>query len=144
MSKPTAVPARPGLSLTTMLASADDDAPSQPASPGPARCEVTWSQSRSRSWLVVRGVVEPADLLPSVPWMSRVRRFASDYLPARRHSPTAGGLPCMYAHERELRRPPDPPAVRAYARAAGPTAPAEHRRCRADWQPPYHESARPR
>ena len=48
MSKPIAVPARPGPSHTSMLASADDALRSQPVSPCPARCEVSWSQSRSR------------------------------------------------------------------------------------------------
>src|SRR6516162_7200853 len=48
MSKPIAVPARPGLSHAPTLASADDAVPSQPVSPRPARCDVSWSQSRSQ------------------------------------------------------------------------------------------------
>ena len=36
------------LSLTTMLASADGRVQSQSVSPCPARCDVSWSQSRSR------------------------------------------------------------------------------------------------
>lgn len=48
MSKPIAVPARPGLSHTPALASADDAAPSQPVSPCPARSGESWSQSRSQ------------------------------------------------------------------------------------------------
>jgi hypothetical protein len=58
MSKPIAVPARPGLSLTPTLASADDTEPSQPVSSCPARGEESWSQSRSR-----RRPSHPAELL---------------------------------------------------------------------------------
>ena len=46
MSKPIPVPARPALSHTPLLASADGIAPSQPVSPGSARSGVSWSQSR--------------------------------------------------------------------------------------------------
>ena len=42
------VATRPGPSHTSRLASADDALRSQPVSPCPARCEVSWSQSRSR------------------------------------------------------------------------------------------------
>lgn len=48
MSKPIAVPARPGLSRTPMLASADDAVRSHPVLRHPARCEGSWSQSRSQ------------------------------------------------------------------------------------------------
>src|SRR5690348_14989155 len=60
MSKPVAVPARPGPSHTPLLASADDTAPSQPVSPRPGpfrgvlvtitvtrtgRCSEMWSKT---------------------------------------------------------------------------------------------------
>jgi len=48
MSRPSVVATRPGLSLTPMLASADDGMQSRPVSPGSARSEVSWSQSRSQ------------------------------------------------------------------------------------------------
>ena len=48
MSKPIPVPARPAPSHTPILISADDTAPSQPVPPRPARCGVSWSQSRSQ------------------------------------------------------------------------------------------------
>ena len=48
MSKPISVANRPSLSLTPILISAGDTALSQPVSPCPARCEASWSQSRSQ------------------------------------------------------------------------------------------------
>src|SRR5215469_1403326 len=44
MSKPIAVPARPGPSHAPLLASADGTAPSRPVSLRPACCGVSWSQ----------------------------------------------------------------------------------------------------
>jgi hypothetical protein len=59
MSRPRAVPTRPGPSLTPILASADDAMQSRPVSSGPAHSGVSWSQSWSQApvrWLRLRAV----------------------------------------------------------------------------------------
>jgi hypothetical protein len=63
-ARPRAVATRPGLSLTAMLASADDAMQSRAVSPRSARSGVSWSQSRSQgpySGQKGRGLVVPSE-----------------------------------------------------------------------------------